>query len=373
MPEVKQMSSPMKRQPQVGWPLTRREFLRLTAGAAIAVMLPACQPAPSLTTLPVHTGLVDTQRYQRNGPWRLGRSGRGDVTSWMVMFSAHIEYGVQEKFGPLFADYATLSANWDPNKQLEDIKILLKHGIDLLIIDPLDHAVVDTGVEQALQAGVPVVLASTRVQSNAYVSWITTGEEQRGAACADWICRTVPVGRVVVLESVPAAGDSRLWLGGVRRRLGASSTTHTFTVVPSAWSTSDARRTMMAQLQESMPVDGVIVSNGVLGQGIVQAFNDAGQKTPPIAGVDDWNGWLRTAREQPVRFLGLSGAANLGLRCVELATQVLAGQPVPAYVEFPYQTFDETALEHLYRPDLSDHYWAIHDLPPAWIERMFRL
>jgi hypothetical protein len=120
-------------------------------------------------------------------------------------------------------------------------------------------------------------------------------------------------------------------------------------------------------------VDGVIVHSGVLGQGAVEALLEAGQPIPPIAGVDDWNGWLRTASEHGVRFLALGGGANLGLRCVELAMQVLSGQNVPAYAEFPYQMFDHTALERYYRPDLSDHYWAIHDLPQAWIERMYRV
>jgi ABC-type sugar transport system substrate-binding protein len=354
--------------------LSRRQFLRLTAGAALVSLLPGCHRAVStLTDLTEHTGWLDTQRYKKNGPWRLGRSGRGDVTSWMVMFSAHIEYGVQEKFKPFFASYTTLSANWDPNKQIEDIKALLQQEIDLLLIDPLNHAVVKAGVEQAMRARVPVILASTRVPGDAYVSWVTTNEAQRGAVCADWLCHTVPSGRIVVLDSLPAAGDSQLWLDGVLHRLNLASTTHSYVVVDSPWSTSEARRLMEIQLHQSGPVDGVIVHNGVLGQGIVQAFDALGKQTPPIAGVDDWNGWLRTAREQPVRFLGLSGGANLGLRCVELATQILAGQSVPGYVEFPYEVFDETSIERLYRPDLSEHYWAIHDLPPVWIERMFQL
>ena len=52
---------------------------------------------------------------------------------------------------------------------------------------------------------------------------------------------------------------------------------------------------------------------------------------------------------------------------------VLSGRPVPAYEEFPYQVFDETAVDRYYRSDLSDHFWAIHELPEPWIERMFKL
>ena len=354
--------------------LNRRDFLRMTAGMAIAVLLPGCRRVPpSRPVLPVHTGLVETERYKKSRPWRIGRSGRGDITAWMVMFSAHIEYGIKEKYRAYFRDYFSTSANWDPNKQIEDIRILLTEGVDLLLIDPLDHAVVATGVEEAMDAGVPVILASTSVRGTPYVSWVTTNEEERGAVCADWLCRSIVGGRVVVLVSVPASGDSASWLKEVRDRLDAQPKVQDVIVARCPWSSAEARQAMTCLFNESKPIDGVIVNNGVLGRGVVQAFAARGSKIPPIAGGDDWNGWLRTAKEYGVHFVALSGGANLGLRCVELATKVLAGEPVPAYVEFPYEIFDESALDRYYRLDLSDHYWAVNNLPEAWIERMFKL
>jgi ribose transport system substrate-binding protein len=169
-----------------------------------------------------------------------------------------------------------------------------------------------------------------------------------------------------------AAGDSQLWLRAVRHGLDARPDLETV-AAQCAWSTEGARVAMTSLLSHSAPIDGVIVHNGLLGRGIVEAFVERGDEIPPIAGADDWNGWLRTARERRVRFLGLSGGANLGLRAVDMATEVLSGQPVRRYVPFPFEVFDESTLDRHYRPDLSDHYWAINDLPQAWIERMFKL
>ncbi len=116
----------------------------------------------------------------------------------------------------------------------------------------------------------------------------------------------------------------------------------------------------------------MIVNSGPAGQGAVEALSESGIEIPPIAGGDDYNGWLRTAKGWNLHFLGFGGSAKLGLRCVELTMDVLSGKPVPAYEEFPYQVFDETAIDRYYRPDLSDHFWAIHELPEAWIQRMFK-
>lgn len=349
----------------------RRDFLWMTAGAAIALLVPGCRRIPSSPSAPMPTGWIDAERYKKSLPWQIGRSGRGDVNAWMVMFSAHIEYGIMEKYREHFKEYFCTSANWDPNKQIEDIKILLAEDIDLLLIDPMDTTVVAAGVQEAMDTGVPVILASTRVSGAPYVSWVTSNEEERGSACGDWLCRTITGGRVAVLVSVPAAGESELWLKGVCRRLGDRPDIEMI-VEQCPWSSAGAKHVMASILSEFTSIDGVIVQNGVLARGVVQAFTERSNKIPPIAGADDWNGWLRTAREYGVRFMGLSGGANLGLRTVDLAVEVLSGQRVPRYVEFPYKTFDDSVLDRYYCPDLSDHYWAINDLPEAWIERMFK-
>jgi len=176
---------------------------------------------------------------------------------------------------------------------------------------------------------------------------------------------------VTIIVSVPASGHSEAWLAGVRAGLAAQPNVETVTVAHCPWVSSEAKWVISSVLGESAPIDGVIVNNGVLGRGVVQTFAEHDRKIPPIAGVDDWNGWLRTAEEYQVRFMGLTGGANLGLHCVELASRVLAGEPVAHDVESPFAAFDDSELHRHYRPDLSDHYWAINDLPQAWIERMF--
>jgi len=366
------MPTQVKDETQSKHALTRREFIGMTAGMALTLLLQACRQRPtSAPPMQRPSGPLDTEHYKKPSPWRIGRSGRGDINSWLVMLSAHIEYGVKEKYREHFSHYFCTSANWDPNKQIEDIKTLLQEGIDLLLIDPLDHPVVAAGIAQAMDAGVPVIFASTRARNAPYVTRVTQNEAVRGAACADWMCRSIRRGRVAIVASAPASGDNKAWLAAVRDRLDSRPDIETVAVEHCPWQSSEARRVMSSILTESPPVDGVIVNNGVLGRGVVLAFAEHDRDIPPIAGVDDWNGWLRTAAEHKVGFLGLSGGASLGLLCVELATRVLAGHPVRRDVVFPHSVFDHRDLHRYYRPDLTDHYWTVNDLPQAWIERMF--
>lgn len=351
-----------------GW--TRRDFLRAATGLTIAALLPGCRRGTSpILSVPTAVHWVETQRYRKDPPWRVGRAGRGDLSSWQVMLSAHIEYAITEKYRQYFADYRFTAANWDPDKQMLDIQKLLSGGIDLLLIDPLDEAAVAAGVKEATEAGVPVLCVSSGVQNAPYTSWLTTDEEERGALSADWLCQRVTRGRVVVLQSEPAPGEGRIWLDGVSRRLDGCPDLDV-QVLACFWRPSDAQRVMSDAL-ESAPIEGLIVNSGTAAQGAVQALSERGLAIPPIAGGDDCNGWLRTAKEHNAHFLGFGGSAKLGLRCVELAMDVLSGRPVRTYEEFPYQVFDEATMDRYYRPELSDHFWAMHDLPEAWIQRMF--
>jgi ribose transport system substrate-binding protein len=349
----------------------RRQFLRFAAGTALTLLLPGCDRPHQEQIVTPPSARIETERYRKEPPWHLGRSGRGDVNPWMVMFSAHIEYAVAEKYRDDFAPYRSMSANWDPNKQIEDIQDLLDQGIDLLVVDPIDTDVVARGIQQAMDTGVPVILVSSYVPSAPYVSWLAQPEETRGAKCVDWLVQESASRRILVLANVPASGINELWLKGVRERLDVHQPVSA-RIESCQWSSEGARETAVAVLTEGASFDGVVVRDGLTARGVVEAFMERGLAIPPIAGADDWNGWLRTAEEHHVEFLALTGGANLGVHAVELAVQVLSGHDVPAYTTLPLQIFDHTELNRYYRPDLSEHYWAVHELPEAWIERMFR-
>jgi ribose transport system substrate-binding protein len=365
------MTHDQNRKEAHGW--SRREFLRTAAGLAVVVLLPGCRrTAPSVLSMPTDAGWVETERYRKEPPWRVGRASRGDLSSWQLMLSAHIEYGITEKYRQYFGDYHSTSANWDPDKQILDIQSLLAENIDLLLLDALDAPAVAAGVRQAMDAGVPVIWVCSGVQNAPYVSWVATNEQERGARCADWLCQQIGGGHVMVLQSEPAPGDSRLWLDGLYSRLEACPHLDVH-VVTSFWLPSAAKTAVSAALVQWPSIQGLIVNSGTAGQGAIEALTESGIEIPPIAGGDDCNGWLRAAKARNVHFLGFGGSARLGLRCVELAMDVLSGRAVPAFEEFPYQIFDETAIDRYYRPDLSDHFWAIHELPEPWIDRMFKV
>ena len=352
---------------------TRRAFLRLAVGTACTLFLPGCRgrestPAPQ----PSPEGEVDTRGYARSQPWRIGRSTRGDIGPWMVMYSAHVEYGITEKHARAFGRYRNIAANWDPNKQIEDIRKLLAEGQDLMLIDPLDTRTVALGVSEAMGQGVPVILAGSTCSGAPRVIQVSRNPAGRGQLSATRMAEQLGSGWVVVLHSLPSADDTESWLASVRGTLGRHAALE-LVEASCPWSVAGARAAVESLLEQGLSPQGYLVSDGVLARGAVEAHLERGLSKPFVSGADDWNGWLRAAHLHGISFHGLSGGADLGLRCVDLATQVLSGQPVSSLVEQPAIELCQDDLTKYFRPELSDHYWAVHGLPEAWIERMFRV
>ena len=357
--------------------MSRREFLRLAAFAAsgmgVAVLLPGCAPQATPTPMVAGAGMVDTTKYKKNSPWLIGRAGCGDTNEWMVSFSAHFEWKFKEVYKDLVKDYLVTAANWDPVKQISDVEDLLAKNINLLVIDPVSEAAIAGTVEICMESGIPVILASTRVQTDKYVSWVTTDNTRTGFITGDWLCKKLNgKGKVVITMGAPGSSYAAEWLGGTRQAFAQYPEIQEVGVAYCYWSAVEAKKAMEAFLQKDPDIAGVCPGGGQMGIGVIQAFLDAKKPLPPIGGADDGNGWMRVAKETGVDFIGSTSGSPMAAYVADIAIQVLKGQPVPKYVEYPTDWIYPKDLDKLYRPDLNENYIASTLLPEAWINKLYK-
>ncbi len=319
-------------------------------------------------------GMVDTSQYKKDPPWTVGRAGSGDVNDWMVMFSNTFRYGIEEKYGDLFENYYETGANFDPAKQISDVEDLLAKGIDLLFIDPISSAALTASVEKAMEKGVPVILVSTGVETQDYVSRVRTDNVEAGYLMTKQVAEAIGgKGKVILLTGAAGSTYAEETHKGALQALASYPDIKLVGVYNANWSPVEAKAATEAAIQANPDgIDGV-VSGGLMGLGAADAFMDAGIKMPVIAG-DDWNGWLRKACENNIPFVGVAGGPGHSLWAVDLAVKVLHGEPVPKDIVYPLRTFDaKEGCEELYRPDLTDQYWAINELPEDWITRLYSI
>ncbi len=345
---------------------------RLVIGIAIVgivTILVVTGVAFSNTVLP--PGMVDTSQYATKPPWVAGRAGLGNTNAWMTMFDLHFKYAITVKYAKYFSAFRETSCFWNPARQISDIESLVAQGVDVLFVDPASEAALVGAVEEAMDHGVPVVLASTGVNTDKYVTWVSRDNVKAGFLYANWMGKQLPNGgKIVVLMGIAGSSYAEDVLRGVKQGLTAFPNIKVVGMAYCDWSPVKAKQAMEAFIQANPEIDGVIADGGQMALGAVEALLDAGRPIPPIT-ADDWNGWLRMAKEHNIKFLAVSGGSPMAETCVDLAVQILQGHPVPKRVEFPMVTFDQNELDKYYRPDLSDQYFAINDLPEDWIQKYY--
>ena len=316
-------------------------------------------------------GMVDTTKYKKKVPWLAGRAGLGDTNAWMTMFGLHFKYGVEEKYAKEFKGFKVTSCFWNPVKQIADIEQLVAQGVDLLFVDPASEGALVGALEEAYDMGIPVVLASTGVNTDKYTTWVSRDNVKAGFVYANWMGKKLNgKGNVVVLMGMAGSSYAEDVLRGVKQGLGAYPDIKILEVAYCDWSPVKAKETMEVFIQSNPQIDGIIADGGQMAYGAVEALLDAGKKIPPIT-ADDWNGWLRMAKKHDIDFLAESGGNPLSLTAVNLAVKILRGEPVPKKVEYPVVTFEKDQLDKYYRPDLTDQYFAVNELPEAWIKKHY--
>jgi ribose transport system substrate-binding protein len=358
----------------------RKAWIRTLGWLHVAVLLAlvaaACgsaTPVPATTepSVSVGPGMVDTSQYRTEPPWTVARAGSGDVNAWMATFTNHFHYAIEDKHGDLFENYYETGANFDPAKQISDVEDLLARDIDLLFIDPISAAALTASVERAMDAGVPVILVSTKAQTDNYVSWVTTDNVKVGNLFAEYMVEKLGgEGKVIVFLGSAGSSYAEENEQGIREVFANHPGMEIVGLCNCNWSPTEAKAAAEAYIQANPDgIDGII-SGGLMGLGAVDAFLDAGLEVPPVA-ADDWNGWLAKAKEHNLDFFAVEGGPAMSVMAVDLAVQVLNGQPVPKYVEYEVGTFTEAELDQHYRPDLNDQYWSLNLLPEEWVTRLY--
>ncbi|OGO28742.1 MAG: hypothetical protein A2Z16_10945 [Chloroflexi bacterium RBG_16_54_18] len=360
--------------------LNRREFVKgslIALGATgITLILPGCAAPqePAVPTAPVSAGMIDTTPFKKDPPWIIGRAGAGDTNEWMVSFSAHFQWKFTEVYKDQVKEYLEAASNWDPTKQISDMEDLLAKKVDLLIVDPVNEAAIVGAVENAMAAGIPVVLASTRVQTDKYASWVTTDNVRTGFIVTDWLCKELGgKGKIAITMGAPGSSYAAEWLAGTRQAMSQYPEITEAGLAYCYWAASEAKKAMEAFLQADPDINGVCPGGGQMGIGVIQAFLDAGKPLPPVGGADDGNGWMKLAKEEGVKFIGSTSGSPMAATVADIAVQILQGQPVPKYVEYPTEYIYETDVDKLVRPDLNDNYIASTLLPEEWINKLYKL
>ncbi|MES0838185.1 substrate-binding domain-containing protein [Nocardiopsis tropica] len=323
---------------------------------------------------------IDTSEFAHDSPEdaTLCFSNASVSNPWRVTGFITMEQQVEalQEEGAI-GDFRVSDAADDDNQQISDIQAFVDSGdCDAIIISPSTTATLTPAVETACESGVPVVVFDRGVNSDCMVTFIhPIGGYAYGADAAEFLVDNLePGSNVLALRILPGVDVLEHRWAAAQEIFGDSE----LNVVADEFTEGDGARIkdLVSQHLQRGEIDGIWMDAGDGAVAGLEAFEDAGQPYPVIAGEDELS-FMRKWDEE-----GLTAIApvysNFQWRTPVLAaSMILAGEEVPSEWILPQAPITQDELpEYLERnadmPSLHYAKFGGEDLPgfpEAWTDR----
>lgn len=230
----------------------------------------------------------------------------------------------------------------DQAGQLSILQDMITRGYDSILVSPITDGNLVPGVEDALEAGIPVVNVNDGIVAIA-PNFVGPNAYENGELAAKYIGEQLNgEGQVAVVTGMSGAFAAR------QRTLGFVETLAdlypNITVVEEQtanWSRDEARslaNTWFTTYDGSTPektLDAIFCNNDTMALGVVEANESNASVDPIIVGVDGISEAYQAIRDGKLDATVDSFPFYKGQIAVEMALRLLAGQAVPRVVHTP--------------------------------------
>lgn len=352
-----------------------RSTRAVALGLVLATSLPAHLLAQDVhlmdgvTPAPGDNPIVEAGLYETECPWTIGMSAFGvNANTWTVQVAheAEAEAGRHE----CIEEFILLDANLNQNKQVADIEDLIAQDVDAIIVQPVTATSANASIEKAVAAGIPVVLHTGRIETDAYTTEIQGGAEHFGKVMGDWLVETVgDDGRIWVLRGLAGHPEDTNRYNGLLQALEGTSI-EIIAEEHGDWQ-YDRGKSLCETLYLNNPdVDGIWSSGADMTRACVDVFKQFGAAIPPISGEGN-NGFFGQWIADGFESISPEYGPNQGAAGVRAAVALLEGQALHKHYDYNPEGWDLDKAARYYRDDLSPNVWWPSELPEETLVRLY--
>ncbi|WP_129632714.1 sugar ABC transporter substrate-binding protein [Candidatus Oscillochloris fontis] len=163
----------------------------------------------------------------------------------------------------------------DVAAQIAQIEDAITQGVDGIAIAPTDPAALEPVIQQAIDAGIPVVFIDTNGQ-NEGVTFIGTDNEAGAALAGEYICETLQPGdKVAILQGIITTSTGKARADGAKAAFTACGL-DLVAEVPAEWDRAKGLTAMEDILTKNPDLKAVFGSNDNMALGAAEAIKNAG-------------------------------------------------------------------------------------------------
>lgn len=326
-------------------------------------------PMAGVTPAPGDNPIVEAGKYQKECGWVIGMSHFGvNANTWTVQV-AHESQGAAD-LEPCIEKFILLDANFDQKKQVADIEDLIAQKVDAIIVQPVTSTSADASIEKAAAVGIPVVLHTGRVETDAYTTEIQGGAEHFGKVMGDWLVDLV-------------GNDGRIW--AIRGLAGHPEDTNRYNGLLQAiegtnieiiaeehgdWQYDKGKNVCETLYLNNPDVDGIWSSGADMTRACVDVFKQFGADIPPMSGEGN-NGFFGQWISDGFPSISAEYAPAQGAAGVRAAIALLNGVQLHKHYDYKPEGWDVEKAKQYYRDDLSANVWWPTELPEEKLQELY--
>ncbi|MAY61869.1 MAG: ABC transporter substrate-binding protein [Rhizobiales bacterium] len=327
-------------------------------------------PMEGVTIAPGDNPVVEAGKYKKECGWTIGMSHFGvNANTWTVQVAHESEAAAEGE--SCVEKFILLDANFDQKKQVADIEDLIAQKVDAIIVQPVTSTSADASIEKAVAAGIPVVVHTGRVETDAYTTEIQGGAEHFGKVMGDWLVKTVgEEGKIWVLRGLAGHPEDTNRYNGLLEALDGHGT-KIIAEEHGDWQYDKGKKVCETLYLNNPDVDGIWSSGADMTRACVDVFKQFGADIPPISGEGN-NGFFRQWINDSFQSIAPEYAPAQGAAGVHAAVALLEGRE-GIYKHYDYKPagWDLEKAKSYYREDLSDAVWWPTELSEEQLKKWY--
>jgi ABC-type sugar transport system substrate-binding protein len=237
-----------------------------------------------------------TTKITAKPPWKIGyiafaitnQYNQDSLNGLKKQFAIAKQAGLVQ--GSLITNIPATMAASTGEQQISAIQQMVRQGVNAIILEPVDSVAEAPAINAAGKAGVPVILADTPPAPNtpyAVSAWSQNQVQADAGALG-----IIKSGNIVIVRGIAGNENDVVLSNQALADLKNCPNIHVAATLYGNWDEGTAK-TVVAQYIAShpQPLAGAIQDGGMMA-GVVQAFEAAGVKVPPIADGECYGGDL---------------------------------------------------------------------------------
>lgn len=281
-------------------------------------------------------------------PVRIGAVAKAFENEYWRTLKEGMEEGTQKLNDSGFdvtIDVKSPQGEADEQGQLSIVKDMINKDYTALLLSPISDSNLVPGVEEALEADIPVINVNDGIIEEA-PAFVGPKADQNGELVAEWISEKLDgQGKVAIVVGMPKAFAARQRTIGFENWMSENAPDIEIAEKQNAdWDRGKAKNIAATWIKKHDDLDAIFANNDTMALGIQEAVNESG-KDILVVGVDGIGEAYDSIRNGEMDATIDSFPLYKGQIAVEMALRQLGGQELPRVIWTPQALIDDTNVD----------------------------